>query len=86
MTPFELRSLCHSNTIPLEFAAAFDGLSEADRKQLSKTARGSLPKPGRPSVGEPGCRPMQAVWRGLLCWRVVAGARPSESKATDFTN
>ena len=39
MTPFELRSLCHSNTIPLAFAAAFDGLSEADRKQLSKTAQ-----------------------------------------------
>jgi Family of unknown function (DUF6493) len=39
MTPFELRSLCRSTTIPLEFAAAFDGLSEADRKQLSKTAQ-----------------------------------------------
>jgi Family of unknown function (DUF6493) len=39
MTPFELRSLCRSIAIPLEFAAAFDGLSEADRKQLSKTAQ-----------------------------------------------
>ena len=39
VTPFELRSLCCSTTIPLEFAAAFDGLNEADRKQLSKTAQ-----------------------------------------------
>ncbi|HEV3299302.1 MAG TPA: DUF6493 family protein, partial [Planctomycetaceae bacterium] len=39
MTPFELRSLCRSTATPLKFVAAFDGLSEADRKKLSKTAQ-----------------------------------------------
>lgn len=39
MTPFELRSLCRSDVTPLKFAEAFDGMSEADRKKLSKTAQ-----------------------------------------------
>jgi hypothetical protein len=39
MTPAELRSLAQSSTSPLAFADAFKGLTEADRKKLSKTAQ-----------------------------------------------
>jgi Family of unknown function (DUF6493) len=39
MTPFELRSLCRSTVTPLKFAADFDGMSEANRRKLSKTAQ-----------------------------------------------
>ena len=39
MTPAELRSLAESSTTPLAFAEALKGLTEADRKKLSKTAQ-----------------------------------------------